>query len=209
MRAHPAPPEPIAIAAIAPQPWKNGAGLTREIAIRRHDTSASGFDWRISLAEVAHDAPFSAFPGVERCITLLHGDGLQLASDDGSLTQRLDQRLQPFHFSGDLTLQASLRGGACRDFNVMTRRGAWCADVVAMHDSRELPDADTTLLLGVDGAWTIEAGATDHDATWTLRADHALLWRHRRGALWATPASPSSSPHGATLLLVRLCQDHP
>jgi len=200
-------PDHIAIGALAPQPWKNGAGLTREIAIRHHDgnASAAAFDWRISLADVAHDAPFSAFPGVDRCITLLRGAGMQLRSDDGALAHRLDTRLQPFHFSGDLALQAHLFDGACSDFNVMTRRGAWRADVVAVHGACELNDADATLLLGLAGGWTIETGATDHDAAWALAADHALLWRAKRGALWATP----SQPQDAALLLVRLCQDGP
>jgi environmental stress-induced protein Ves len=198
-------PEHIAIGALAPQPWKNGAGLTREIAIARGDASTDAFDWRISLAEVAHDAPFSAFPGIDRCITLLRGAGMQLASDDGTLAHSLDARLQPFHFSGDLALHARLLGGACSDFNVMTRRGAWRAEVAAVRHPRELGDADATLLLAVDGAWAIESGATDHDAVWDLAPDHALLWRRHRGALWVSPASQPA----AALLLVRLCQDRP
>ncbi|HEY9065627.1 MAG TPA: HutD family protein [Burkholderiaceae bacterium] len=207
MQPHPSAPETIAIAALAPQPWKNGAGLTREIALQR-DAAASGhgvidFDWRVSLAEIANDAPFSAYPGIDRCITLLHGAGMRLASSDTALDHDLCVRLQPFHFAGELALQAHLHGGACHDFNVMTRRGAWRAEVVAIRGSSELADADATLLLAVDGTWTIEAGATDHDAAWTLRADHALLWRRPRGTLWATTPA---APHEAALLLVRLCQ---
>jgi environmental stress-induced protein Ves len=109
----------------------------------------------------------------------------------------------PFRFSGDLALNAILFGGACSDLNVMTRRGAWRSEVSIVRAGSELADADVLLLLGITGAWQIDAGATDHDATWPLAPDTALLWRRRCGALWATP----SRPHGDALLQVRLCQD--
>ncbi|HEY9239438.1 MAG TPA: HutD family protein, partial [Burkholderiaceae bacterium] len=51
-------PARIDLREIAPQAWKNGAGLTREIAFG--GPGAADFDWRISVAEVARDAPFSA-----------------------------------------------------------------------------------------------------------------------------------------------------
>ena len=44
--------------------WKNGAGWTSEI-LRAPDVD--DWDWRLSIAEIEADAPFSAFPGVDRC----------------------------------------------------------------------------------------------------------------------------------------------
>jgi environmental stress-induced protein Ves len=58
---------------LPPQRWKNGAGTTREIAVEPAGAGTDDFDWRLSLAEVDRDAPFSAFPGVDRCIVLLRG----------------------------------------------------------------------------------------------------------------------------------------
>ena len=66
--------ERIDLRLIAPQPWKDGAGMTREIAVGGAD--AENFDWRISVAALTGDAPFSAYPGIDRCITLLHGAGM-------------------------------------------------------------------------------------------------------------------------------------
>lgn len=196
-------PEPLALAALTPQPWKNGAGLTREIATGPQAAGSADFDWRISIAEVACDAPFSAFPGIDRCITLLRGAGMRLVSADASVDHRLDQALAPFRFSGDLALDAILFDGPCSDFNVMTRRGAWSAEVSVVRAACELADADAMLLFGIAGTWQIDAGATDDDGAWHLQPDTALLWRNRCGALWATPLTP----HDQVLLQVRLCQD--
>jgi len=198
-----AAPERIVVAAIAPQPWKNGAGLTRELAVEPSDRGAHrDFDWRISIADVDRDAPFSAFPGVDRCITLLRGAGMRLASADGTLDHRLDRVLVPFSFPGDMPLTATLRGGACSDFNVMTRRSAWRAEVVVQRHAFETSGVDALLLFGLEGGWQIEAGATDHDASWPLAPQQALLWRAPSERLWITPCGP-----GATLLAVRLCHD--
>jgi len=189
-------PDHIAIGALAPQPWKNGAGLTREIAIRHHDGSASAaaFDWRISLADVAHDAPFSAFPGVDRCITLLRGAGMRFHAPDGSVDLVLTAPLTSFRFSGDVALMATLVDGACSDFNVMTRRGRWRSEVGLHHGRAELPDADVTLLLCCDGNWRV--------GTEMLHPMQALLWRAPRGAIEVRPMVDA-----AALLLVRLCHD--
>lgn len=192
-------PERFDLRHIAPQPWKNGAGLTREIAVGPTGAGANDFDWRISLAEVERDAPFSAFPGIDRCIVLLRGAGMRLRSEVGALDHRLDQPLVPFHFSGDTPLSASLVDGASSDFNVMTRRGAWAADVTAQHSAFEPARADVTLLLCSEGEWLVAGAAAD-----TLDPMQALLWR-------APPPRISVSPRATgALLLVRLCHDqHP
>ena len=177
---------------IAPQPWKNGAGLTREIAFG--GASAADFDWRLSVAEVERDAPFSAFPGIDRSITLLRGAGMRLRALDGSIDHALTTPLAPFAFSGDGALTATLAGGASTDFNVMTRRGRWRGEVSVQRDAAELPDADATLLLCCDGEWRIGAE--------TLAPLQALLWRAPRGVLGIRPVAAK-----AALLFVRLCQD--
>ena len=52
-------------------PWKNGGGLTREIVCMPHGGGLDSFDWRVSIAHIASNGPFSTFPGVDRVITLL------------------------------------------------------------------------------------------------------------------------------------------
>ena len=58
-------------------PWKNGGGSTDEIATYPRGAGLDAFDWRVSIAHVASDGPFSRFPGVERTITLLEGAGMR------------------------------------------------------------------------------------------------------------------------------------
>lgn len=191
-----ASPERFDLRRIEPQPWKNGAGVTREIAVGPRGAGAADFDWRFSLAEVECDAPFSAFPGIDRCIALLRGAGMRLRSERGELDHRLDQPLVPFHFSGDAPLSATLFDGASSDFNVMTRRGAWAAEVTTQRSAFEPASADVTLLLCCEGAWLVAGAAAE-----TLAPMQALLWRERAPRVRVSP-----QPAGA-LLLVRLCHD--
>jgi environmental stress-induced protein Ves len=190
--------ERIDVERIAPQPWHNGAGLTREIA--RAGGAGTAFDWRISIAEIARDAPFSAFPGIDRCIVLLRGPGMRLrAKDDTAIDHLLSTPFAPYAFSGDVGIDASLVAGPCSDLNVMTRRGALTSRVTCERASVELPDADITLLLCGAGAWQVDGAASA-----PLAAGQALLWRAPRGVLHVRP-SPADRP--AVLLVVRLCHD--
>lgn len=51
--------------------WRNGAGETREICC--FPPATRDFFWRASIASIASNGEFSAFPGVDRVITLLEG----------------------------------------------------------------------------------------------------------------------------------------
>jgi environmental stress-induced protein Ves len=109
-------------------PWKNGGGVTREAAAWPPGAGMDAFDWRVSLADVAADGPFSAFTGVDRVLTVIEGDGLVL--DFEGQIKRL-KPLAPFAFPGEATVTARLTGGPIRDLNVMVRRGVWSATVGA------------------------------------------------------------------------------
>lgn len=55
--------------------WRNQLGWTREI-LRLGDADA--WSLRLSIAEIEQDAVFSAFPGIDRELVLLHGNGMRL-----------------------------------------------------------------------------------------------------------------------------------
>ncbi|WP_405823143.1 HutD family protein [Streptomyces sp. NBC_01390] len=113
-------------------PWKNGGGTTREVASGTvHAPLASiepadGFDWRVSVADVDAGGSFSAFPGIDRVITLVEGAGMVLTVDG---TPYPVGPLSPFAFPGDAATDCRLEAGAVRNMNVMTRRGQATAQV--------------------------------------------------------------------------------
>lgn len=188
-------PERFDLRAIAPQPWKNGAGLTREIAFG--GAGGADFDWRISVAEVARDAPFSAFPGIDRCIVLLRGAGMRLRSVDAAVDHALTTPLAPFHFRGDVALDATVARGPSSDFNVMTRRGVFRSDVTCERSATEARGGDVTLLLCSAGEWQVGA-----DEATSLAPMQAMLWRKPLDSLRIEPLDDA-----AALLVVRLCHD--
>lgn len=108
-------------------PWKNGGGVTREVAAFPPGAGMDDFAWRVSLADVAADGPFSAFPGVDRVLTVIEGSGLVLDLDGRRLA--LDADAPPIAFAGEAPVEARLTRGPIRDLNVMVRRGLWRAEV--------------------------------------------------------------------------------
>lgn len=104
-------------------PWRNGGGTTTEIAISPPDAGLSGkpFEWRISIADVTTDGPFSTFPGYDRHIMVIAGEGMTLETEEaGSID--LTKPLTPVSFAGEWAINGTLRDGAVRDFNLMLRR---------------------------------------------------------------------------------------
>lgn len=100
-------------------PWKNGGGTTREVFA--HGATESGFDWRLSIADVASDGPFSSFAGYARSILLLDGRGMRLRFD-GADEVRIDEPFRPFDFDGGANTVCTLIDGPVRDFNIMSAR---------------------------------------------------------------------------------------
>jgi environmental stress-induced protein Ves len=138
-------------------PWKNGGGITREIACLPTGSGMQDFHWRMSIAEIAASGPFSAFAGVDRIITLLEGEGVRLHTADGAVNHALNQPLQPFSFSGEQALDCTLLGdGACQDFNVMVRRSFGSARVSLQGQRWNLPA--TGALLVRRGLWRVQQG---------------------------------------------------
>ncbi len=131
--------------------WKNGLGVTTELA-RHPDVPGGGldrFDWRLSIADVASSGPFSRFPGCDRLLALVDGNGLTLRFADGAGIAV--GAGSGFHaFSGDADVTGDLVDGPIRDFNVIADR-AHCAATARM---RRL---DAPIAFGADGPETRHA----------------------------------------------------
>lgn len=114
----------------AASPWKNGGGVTREVAAWPPGAGFDDFQWRVSMAEVRADGPFSVFPGVDRILAVLEG---RLALDiDGRGTVTLDPASAPAVFPGDAPTVGRVLAGPVTDLNVMSRRGAVRADLTRL-----------------------------------------------------------------------------
>ena len=112
-------------------PWHNGGGSTREVAVEPADGSLdAGFAWRVSIADVASDGPFSRFAGIDRSLWLLNGAGMELDLDGERVV--LDQPLQRFDFAGERAVTARLLDGPTSDLNVMVTRARVAASA-AVH----------------------------------------------------------------------------
>ena len=98
-------------------PWKNGGGITTELF---RVAGEDGFVFRLSMARVKTDGPFSLFPHTDRTLFLLEGEGIVLTFPDKKVS--LDKKLSPIYFPGEEHINARLIDGSILDFNVMIDR---------------------------------------------------------------------------------------
>ena len=136
--------------------WRNGGGETREI-ISEPAAEGEGFAWRASIATIAQAGDFSAFPGVDRIITLLEGSGVSLVFP--AFSHRL-RRGEPLFFAGETPLSATPivtkdAGATNRDFNIMTRRDSHYATVMPVRDAMQLGEQEAGVLYVMDSSWRI------------------------------------------------------
>ena len=104
-------------------PWKNGGGVTTEIAIAPEGATLDTFDWRISTAQVDAAGPFSRFAGIDRPLAVIAGGRLTMHRADGDVVS-LAPGEAPTRFPGEVDIHATL-DAPLSDFNVMTRRDTW------------------------------------------------------------------------------------
>jgi uncharacterized protein len=137
--------------------WKNGGGSTTEIAVEPAGASMNDFDWRISMAQVASDGPFSDFPGVDRTLTVIAGSGMVLTIGDHAPVT-LSKGSPPLSFAGDVPTSARLTAGPITDLNVMTRRGRFGHSVRRMSEAMDVAfgDDDVAVVLSLGGESTVD-----------------------------------------------------
>jgi environmental stress-induced protein Ves len=109
-------------AQLHPTPWKNGGGMTRELAVHPPGAGFDDFIWRVSVADIEQSGPFSRFAGIDRTLVLLAGAGMHLVDGRGVAHAALDEPFAFARFPGELALTADLIDGPTRDLNVMLRR---------------------------------------------------------------------------------------
>lgn len=151
-------------------PWKNGGGITRNVAEHR---DANGPLWRLSIADVDGDGAFSSFPGLTRVLTVIRGDGMVLHGPEGDMQA---DYARPVRFDGGVQVRATLTQGPIRNFNLMfdTVRCAGDAQTIRAAGVHEIGQAGQTCVLHViAGASSVES--TELGAGDTAISTHAPL----------------------------------
>lgn len=128
--------------------WKNDRGWTREILrVPDHDD----YDWRVSIAEIDSDCDFSPFPGCDRVLVLLRGNGMRLSFADGRSVE-LDPPHGRIAFRGEDAATCSLHDGPTHDFNLIWKRDRVRAELLhrpLVGPMVFLPDPGVTWLIHV------------------------------------------------------------
>jgi environmental stress-induced protein Ves len=180
---------------VAPTPWRNGGGVTRELLrIPARGPATADDDWllRISLADITADGAFSAFDGITRWFSVISGAGVRLTWPTVERTAGPGDA--PFEFDGADAPFCHLLDGSTRDLNVMVRR-----DLASAQLLHARMDAPWTWPGAARGAFTLRplilrrAGASA-DTLLELPA-HALVWDDRADtAAWSIAALPGCAP---------------
>ena len=152
-------------------PWKNGGGITRNIAKGLHLDQAA---WTISRADVAQDGPFSDFAGMVRVLTVVSGSTMTLETPTTSIDAR---PWEPVRFDGGLKVNSLLADGPLTDLNLMfnpqlcegevrSRRGPLVCDLprpnnglLAFHGLAGMPKVNGTAIAIGDTAFVAQPNA--------------------------------------------------
>jgi environmental stress-induced protein Ves len=157
----------IRFADLKPQPWRNGGGVTRELASHRGGASAGAgspgdgaWDWRVSIADVTRAGEYSAFPGMERVLTVVEGELLLLAVDG---TEHPLEKYRPFRFPGGAASSSALPTGDIRNLNVIAREGVFKAytSILELSKKRAHPVFEGQLGILLQGQAAVSPGNAD------------------------------------------------
>lgn len=140
----------LSASALIDVPWKNGGGITRNIAKGLHGARPA---WTISRADVAQNGPFSDFSGMTRVLTIVSGGGMTLTTPSLSLDASL---WTPVIFDGGLAIESLLSDGPLTDLNLMFDPKL-CEGVVTVHQKTsnqtvQTPKDGILVLHGLAGA---------------------------------------------------------
>ena len=146
------------------EPWRNGGGVTRELA--SHPLAASAqdgaWDWRVSIADLTKAGDFSPFPGMERVLTVIEGE-LLLLTVDGE--EHPLEKYRPFRFSGEAASHGALPTGDIRNLNVITRTDSFkgYTSIIELSKKRAHPVFQGQLAVLLQGQATVSPGAAEED----------------------------------------------
>ena len=173
-----------AIASIPFEPWRNGAGVTRTFA-------AQDNAWRVSLAEIERDGPYSRFAGVSRTSLVLRGGGVALRHDASVVL------LKPFEaveYDGDKAWMASLVSGPVTALNVMSASGRYRTRVRALVDTMIVPPGCAVVVVAPGSGCSFSEPGTM--TCGDVAPGHVLVARHLSRPLRLVPGEDTNDSQG-------------
>jgi len=181
--------EIIRFAELRSEPWRNGGGVTRELASHPKAASAQdgAWDWRVSIADLTKAGDFSAFPGMERVLTVVDGE-LLLLTVDGA--EHPLEKYRPFRFSGDAAAHGALPTGDIRNLNVITRAGSFkgFTSIIELSKKRAHPVFEGQIAVLLQGQASVSAG----DAMAAPADEGASADEGATGDAATTPSEPEA-----------------
>jgi environmental stress-induced protein Ves len=176
----------VRLADIPATPWRNGGGVTRELAMW---PDAGDWAWRMSVADVDKSGPFSKFDGIDRWFAVLEGAGVQL--DVAGVPHTVTAGDAPLFFDGSATTACELIAGKTRDFNLMVRRGGKPSRMVRVEGRfSETLDAMKTIAIYAYGSSATVLFDEEvlqlepASLAWRMVAGSAAVRIAAQGALW-------------------------
>jgi environmental stress-induced protein Ves len=148
-------------------PWKNGGGVTAEVAVHPAGATLETFEWRVSHATVLTPGPFSLFEGVDRTLAVVSRGALVL--EDSKRRVRLESSDEPHAFAGEDAVTASVVGPPIEDINLMTRRSSHHGSLerLLIREGTVLGEPDASaVVIALDRAMIGSRTLSPLDAVW-------------------------------------------
>jgi environmental stress-induced protein Ves len=153
-------------------PWKNGGGVTVDIAdayeAGAEPGSWSGLLWRLGRTQIAGPGPFSDLTGYDRILTVIGGRGLVLDIEGGAALD-VREAFRPVRFRGEDRITSRLEAGPVDVLNLIADRNR-VIDVAIAGDAAARPlDGAVNIVYAIEGS-RVAIG----DEVFALNADEAL-----------------------------------
>lgn len=183
----PLPPE-----SFRSKPWKNGGGVTLDIAdASRPGSDPAGWEgmiWRLGRTAIVQPGPFSDLSGYERLQAVVVGSGLVLVGADGEVDLR--QPFRPVRYDGGIPLVSRLENGPVEVVNLIADRSLCSVDMTVPEMGKVTPLSEGIHILYAPSeaargrcgaeAFVVEPGHAlridaEAEGTLTVEAGQALL----------------------------------
>ncbi len=172
------------IDAIPTEPWRNGGGTTRTIA-------TGGADWRVSLASIERDGPYSRFPGMSRVSLILGGQGVVLRNDAAVVPLR---PMRVTAYDGDADWGATLVDGPSVALNAMTAKRRYRANVRLVDEPIAIAPGCPAIVVALGGGCDFAEGPDANRRA--LPPGSVLVSEHHARTLRLFPRAACAGPTG-------------